>query len=164
MSNNTFVTSSGEKGVVRWATVDDAHDIAVMELESAKYENREEPIVISPEDFTKYWQWRLSSNDCPTIVARGEKLLMGFLSFEKTIRDGFIMALYINPVYMRLGVGTVLLGTAENLVRHEQGKGLYVDVEIRNLRGIKFYEKLGFVVDGMKSYHLIKMHKEVEGA
>jgi len=164
MNSNKITIKTGEVAELRWAVIEDAHDIAVMELESATYENREEPIVISVEDFTRYWQWRLHSNECPTVVVRGEKMLMGFLSFEKNIKDGFIMALYINPVYMRMGVGTILVGTAENLVRSQHGKGLYVDVEIRNLNGLSFYKKLGFVEDGMASYHLIKMYKEVNDA
>ncbi len=162
--SNTFLLKNGELVMLRWANAYDAHNIAVMELASAEYENRVEPIGLTEEAFTNYWTWRLNSHDCPTLVVCDVKQVMGFLSFEKTIASGEIMALYISPNYMHMGIGSILVKTAQDLVLKQGGTALHVDVEIGNATGLLFYEKLGFIKVGMKNDHLIIMKKELSNA
>ena len=95
------------------------------------------------------------------MLACGAKSVYGFLTFKNEIKLGQILALYIDPLYMKHGIGTVLMQTAEHMVRQKGGNAMMVDVEVLNDGGIAFYEKLGFVKTVRKLDHLIVMKKEI---
>ncbi len=64
MSEKTTLTLKNKETVtLRWAEPADAGAIVKLELESALYENRAEPITISEFEFTKYWEERLKGDN-----------------------------------------------------------------------------------------------------
>lgn len=146
---------------LRWAEVRDAAAIVKLELESAKYENRAEPITISPEEFTKIWEERLNGENYKTVLVCGANKLYGFLTFVNEIKLGQVLALYIAPGYMRLGIGLNLMRVAEQMVILKGGKSIEVEVETKNSGGLIFYENLGLKRLGYVNDHLIKMKKEL---
>ena len=90
--------------------------------------------------------------------------LYGFLTFKNEIESGKILALYIDPLYMRLGIGKLLLQTAEQMVRMKGGSSIEVDVEVLNKGAISFYTSLQFAKVSVKLDHLIVMRKEFYNA
>ncbi|MBQ3883567.1 N-acetyltransferase [Succinivibrio sp.] len=162
MSEKTTLTlKNKEKVTIRWAEIKDARTIVRLELESALYENRAEPITISEAEFTKYWEERLSGDNYKTLLVCGANRLYGFLTFVNEIKLGQVLALYIDPAYMRLGIGSNLMRIAEQMVILKGGKSIEVEVETQNKGGLVFYENLGLKRVGYVNDHLIKMVKEL---
>lgn len=150
--------------MVRWAELKDAHLIASLELRSAEYENRAQPFTLTESQFTSLWMDRLKSDEFKTMIAYGAKCVYGFLTFKKDIRLGKVLALYVDPPFMRLGVGKVLLETAFEMVKLKGGRFIEVDVERLNNGAITFYESLLFKKVSVKLDHLIVMRKEIQNA
>lgn len=146
---------------LRWAQVTDADNIARLELSSAHFEHRAHPFTFTHPQFAKLWETRIKGDELKTMLACGAKSIYGFLTFKNDIKFGQILALYIDPLYMHYGIGTVLMQTAEHMVKQQGGRSMQVDVEVLNEGGIAFYEKLGFVKTVMKLDHLIVMKKEI---
>ncbi len=164
MSETTLTLKNHEVVSLRWAKTEDAAAIVELELKSAKYENRLEPINLSPADFTKFWVERLNSGSYKTVLVCGAKGIYGFLTFVNEIKLGKVLALYIAPEYMRLGVGSNLMRVAEQMVMLKGGRSIEVDVETGNSGGMIFYEALGLKKIGHIADHLIKMKKELSDA
>ena len=146
MKNNTVFVKGNLKVHIRWANVTDASNIARLELNASHYENRKEPFTFTHPQFTALWENRLSDEN------------------YRTIESGKILALYIDPLYMRLGIGKLLLQTAEQMVRIKGGSSIEVDVEVLNKRAISFYTSLQFAKVSVKLDHLIVMRKEFYNA
>ncbi|WP_202108170.1 GNAT family N-acetyltransferase [Succinivibrio dextrinosolvens] len=161
MAETTITLKNKDVVTLRWAEVKDAAAIVKLELESAKYENRAEPINLPPEEFTKYWEERLNGENYKTVLVCGANKLYGFLTFVNEIKLGQILALYIEPEYMRLGIGSNLMKIAEQMVLLKGGHSIEVDVETKNSGGLIFYENLGLKRIGYINDHLIKMKKEL---
>ncbi len=161
MAETTITLKNKDVVTLRWAEVKDAAAIVKLELESAKYENRAEPINLHPEEFTKYWEERLNGENYKTVLVCGANKLYGFLTFVNEIKLGQILALYIEPEYMRLGIGSNLMKIAEQMVLLKGGHSIEVDVETKNSGGLIFYENLGLKRIGYINDHLIKMKKEL---
>lgn len=164
MKNNTVFVKGNLKVYIRWANVTDASNIARLELNASHYENRKEPFTFTHPQFTALWENRLSDENYRTVLACGAKNLYGFLTFKNEIESGKILALYIDPLYMRLGIGKLLLQTAEQMVRIKGGSSIEVDVEVLNKRAISFYTSLQFAKVSVKLDHLIVMRKEFYNA
>lgn len=164
MKNNTVFVKGNLKVHIRWANVTDASNIARLELNASHYENRREPFTFTHPQFTALWENRLSDENYRTVLACGVKNLYGFLTFKNEIESGKILALYIDPLYMRLGIGKLLLQTAEQMVRIKGGSSIEVDVEVLNKRAISFYTSLQFAKVSVKLDHLIVMRKEFYNA
>ena len=160
---SSSVTLKGGLNVkVRWAKVEDAARIARLELNSSVYENRSVPFNYTHPQFTKLWEQRLSQeNEYKTVIATGPTRIYGFITFKSRIEDGYILALYIDPLYMRHGIGTLLMKTAEQMVLMSGGKKLKVDVEMLNNGAMTFYRSLHFSKVSVKLEHLIEMEKEL---
>jgi ribosomal protein S18 acetylase RimI-like enzyme len=162
MSEKTTLTlKNNETVTLRWAEPADAGAIVKLELESALYENRAEPITISEFEFTKYWEERLKGDNYKTVLVCGANRIYGFLTFVNEIKLGKVLALYIDPSYMRLGIGSNLMRIAEQMVSLKGGKTIEVEVETKNRGGLIFYENLGLKRVGYINDHLIKMVKEL---
>ncbi len=146
---------------LRWARVDDAQNIAVLELASAEYENRQMPLLFSAEDFTDIWVERIRSGQYQTLVCEKDGVLLGFLAFYHQLKRGEICCLYISPKYFRQGVGKKLMRAATLLVRKAHGKKLQVEVEVLNYGAQAFYRSLHFRSQSVKLTHLIVMIKEL---
>ena len=146
---------------VRWATPEDASAIARVELSSSRFENRAHPFTFTHPQFTSLWVNRLKEGNYKTVLAFGAKTLYGFITFKDEIELGKILALYIDPLYMRHGIGKVLIQTAEQMVKMKGGVHIEVDVEVLNKGAISFYESLHFSHVSVKLGHLIVMRKEI---
>ncbi|MGN1281540.1 MAG: GNAT family N-acetyltransferase [Succinivibrio sp.] len=164
MASNTVVLKGNLKVRIRWAQHDDASDIARLELDSSRFENRAVPFMFTHQQFTSLWENRLSEQNYKTVLACGAKSLYGFITFKDKIESGKILALYIDPLYMRHGIGRMLLQTAEQMVRLKGGCSLEVDVEVLNNGAIEFYRSLHFKKVSVKLDHLIVMRKELYNA
>ena len=111
--------------------------------------------------FTKLWKDRLKSDLFKTILVYEAKAICGFLTFKEAIEDGKILALYVDPIFMRHGVGKLLLSTAIEMVELKGGKQIEVEVEVLNNGAITFYESLLFHKVSVKLEHLFVMKKEL---
>lgn len=161
MAETTITLKNKDTVKLRWAEVKDAAAIVKLELESAEYENRAEPINLPPGEFTKFWEERLNGENYKTVLVCGANKIYGFLTFVNEIKLGQILALYIAPEYMRLGMGSNLMKIAEQMVLLKGGHSIEVDVETKNSGGLIFYENLGLKRIGYINDHLIKMKKEL---
>ena len=74
---------------------------------------------------------------------------------------GKILALYVDPIFMRHGVGKLLLSTAIEMVELKGGRQIEVEVEVLNNGAITFYESLLFHKVSVKLEHLFVMKKEL---
>jgi ribosomal protein S18 acetylase RimI-like enzyme len=75
----------------------------------------------------------------------GERL-SGFVCVEYQAwnRLGQLQGLAVDPAFKRLGIASELVHWAEEFVRAEGGRGLYVDTPVTNEVGRSFYEALGY--------------------
>ncbi|MBO6257859.1 MAG: GNAT family N-acetyltransferase [Succinivibrio sp.] len=149
---------------VRWATPSDCALMASLELDSSRYEKRFQPIDLTLSDFSALWKERLNSREYAAILAFSDDKLCGFLSFRGEIRDGFIAALYVEPAFFRMKVGTLLVNVAEVMVRRLKGLSLRAEVQEHNDSAIHFYRSLHFVRTPVKLAHMIVMEKEFTNA
>ncbi|MCR5084290.1 MAG: GNAT family N-acetyltransferase [Succinivibrionaceae bacterium] len=148
---------------LRWAQDSDCGAIARVELDSAEYECRREPIGLGVVEFATVWRGRLSSGTHKVVVCcRGESLL-GFISLAQSIDQGYINALYVAPESMRQGVGQRLVNQAADLVRAHGGTRLIAEVEPLNEGGARFYENLGFFRVRQLPSGLILFFKSLQG-
>ena len=79
-------------------------------------------------------------------VSEVEDRLSGFVSVEyrKWNRLGQLQGLAVDPAFKRRGIASDLVHRAEEFVRGEGGRGLYVDTPVTNELGRSFYEALGY--------------------
>jgi ribosomal protein S18 acetylase RimI-like enzyme len=79
-------------------------------------------------------------------VCESEERLSGFVSVEyrEWNRLGQLQGLAVDPVLKRRGIASELVHRAEEFVRVEGGRGLYVDTPVTNDPGRSFYEALGY--------------------
>ena len=150
---------------LRWAVLSDSSAIAMLEFRSCAYEKRQSPMLMGPDEICALWRNRLTQEGNSTILAcvedKGKERVVGFLTFRGVIRDGKIHALYIEPAFMRRGIGRFLLDTAGHIVRMQGGTELEVHVEMLNYGAQAFYRTLRFCASGVRSGHLIIMTKEI---
>lgn len=149
---------------VRWANPSDCSLIASLELDSSRYEKRFSPIDLSLSEFSAIWKNRLISGEYMAILAFSDDKLSGFLSFRGQIREGFIAALYVEPSFFRMKVGTLLINVAENMVRRQKGNVLRAEVQEHNDGALRFYRSLHFEQTPVKLAHMIVMEKELTNA
>jgi ribosomal protein S18 acetylase RimI-like enzyme len=64
-------------------------------------------------------------------------------------RVGEIWGIYITPDYWRRGVGRMLVGEAEHILRSRSYNEVVLWVLADNAAARRFYEKMGFALDGM---------------
>ena len=79
-------------------------------------------------------------------VCEVEERLSGFVCVEyrEWNRLGQIQGLAVDPAHKRRGIASDLVRCAEQFVRREGGRGLYVDTPVTNEIGRSFYEALGY--------------------
>lgn len=146
---------------LRLAQVEDAYDLAKLELESARFEPRQTPLDIPLPDFAKTWKSRIRTSEFTVILAENAQGLMGFVALKGKIKEGFIGALYIAPLFFRQGVGRHLVLLSEEFVILSGGNKLSLDVEMLNIGAIAFYKSLSFAPKAVKSTHLMVFIKEL---
>ena len=79
-------------------------------------------------------------------VCEAEERLSGFVCVEyrEWNRLGQLQGLAVEPALKRRGIASELVHRAEEFVRAEGGRGLYVDTPVTNEIGRSFYEALGY--------------------
>jgi len=79
-------------------------------------------------------------------VCEVEEHLSGFVCVEyrEWNRLGQLQGLAVDPALKRRGIASDLVHRAEEFVRAEGGRGLYVDTPVTNKIGRSFYEALGY--------------------
>ena len=79
-------------------------------------------------------------------VCEVEERLSGFVCVEyrRWNRLGQLQGLAVDPALKRRGIASELVHRAEEFVRGEGGRGLYVDTPVTNETGRGFYEALGY--------------------
>jgi len=79
-------------------------------------------------------------------VCEAEERLSGFVcvQYREWNRLGQLQGLAVDPALKRRGIAADLVHRAEEFVRAEGGRGLYVDTPVTNETGRSFYEALGY--------------------
>jgi ribosomal protein S18 acetylase RimI-like enzyme len=79
-------------------------------------------------------------------ICEVEERLSGFVCVEyrEWNRLGQMQGLAVEPALKRRGIASELVHRAEEFVRAEGGRGLYVDTPVTNESGRSFYEALGY--------------------
>jgi len=88
----------------------------------------------------------LPGTRCKVCVCEAEDCLSGFVSVEyrEWNRLGQLQGLAVNPDLKRRGIASELVHCAEEFVRREGGRGLYVGTPVTNEIGRSFYVALGY--------------------
>jgi ribosomal protein S18 acetylase RimI-like enzyme len=66
------------------------------------------------------------------------------VEYREWNRLGQLQGLAVDPALKRRGIASALVRRAEEFVRREGGRGLYVDTPVTNEIGRRFYEALGY--------------------
>ena len=112
-------------------------------------------------------QYFLTHPHCSCWIAEHpEDKLAGFVIFERSNRQGravgHIVTLDIDPVERRRGLGTLLMRTAEDQLKHEGAGVLSLEVAENNPAAQQFYRSLGFESRGrIAKYYGGKVDAEV---
>jgi ribosomal protein S18 acetylase RimI-like enzyme len=79
-------------------------------------------------------------------VSEVEERLSGFVCVEYREWNGLgqLQGLAVDPAFKRRGIASALVRRAEQFVRREGGRGLYMDTPVTNEIGRSFYEALGY--------------------
>jgi ribosomal protein S18 acetylase RimI-like enzyme len=79
-------------------------------------------------------------------ICEVEERLSGFVCVEyrEWNRLGQMQGLAVDPALKRRGIASSLVRRAEEFVRSEGGRGLYVDTPVTNEIGRSFYEAMGY--------------------
>jgi len=77
-------------------------------------------------------------------VADGEAIGFLYIEFYAWNQLSQIQGLAVDPDFHRRGIASALVARAEEFARSKHARGVYVDTPIKNTRGRKFYEALGY--------------------
>lgn len=99
-------------------------------------------------------------------VATGSLRVLGFASLTPGRSDGAaeLDALFVDPAFMRRGIGRALLDDALALARARGCQRIEVTA---NPRALEFYVKMGFVDDGIEKTQFgpgLRMHLDVRAS
>ncbi|CDZ76505.1 Phosphinothricin N-acetyltransferase [Legionella massiliensis] len=142
--------------IIRLATLQDAQAIARVHIRSWQKMYSEfipETILdnLSVDERTQQWQ-QLLEEQVKILVLEIDNQIVGFASIC-TFRDfmadqsmGEISAIYLDPDYWRLGLGTKLCWAALTELENSGYKTVFLWVLKDNLQACKFYEALGFTL------------------
>ncbi len=169
--------------VVRWATVEDAHDIAVVHVEAWRVAYREllpHDVLeaLSVDDRAAGWfRWLTRSlSSEPTddetgpvhrlIVACVDGSLIGWASFGNgrdagEVHRGELAGLYVHPEKWGHEAGAALLGRAEEELSSSGLREPYLWVLEGNERAISFYERHGWMPDGGEKWMAVGAGNEL---
>ena len=145
---------------VRQATPADARKIAQIHVETwrATYRGQMPDAVLDNWDVEKraaFWNTHLTSHPSGTFVAEFNHEVIGFCDLIPS-RDkdsnpgetGEIAAIYVQPEFWRKGAGDVLCRFALRVARLQKFTSVTLWVLTSNMPARKFYEALGFSLDG----------------
>ena len=142
--------------IVAPAVLDHVQSIASIHVRSwqSAYTNIVDARILhgmSIENRIQSWRAILVHNESQTLVATVDGQVLGFVSFgecrdqDASFEDAEIWALYVDPKMWRQGIGRALMRRAIQELRDRGKSKTLLWVFSRNLRGIGFYQALGFV-------------------
>jgi ribosomal protein S18 acetylase RimI-like enzyme len=140
----------------RSATIEDAAALANIEIKSMQSAYREFMPAAHLEkmdviDLTQRWKGFLqSAPDDRVVVAVHEETVIGFVRAGKTREEtvGFIFDLFLLPEYWGAGIGKALMGKAMEIFRDFNFTSAKLYAYCDNVRAIRFYEGLGWALNG----------------
>ncbi len=109
--------------------------------------------------FTDAWSEKailgtLEQEQAMILLAYEDRLLIGYLILYYVLEDGEIARIAVDDAYRRQGVATKMLRELESLCADNGVSKLLLDVRESNMVARSFYEKQGFVQDGVrKNYY-----------
>lgn len=167
MLNHTLSESSPvtpHQFKLRRATLEDITNLCIVELKAIKDEQRMHPFNMSLSELTSVWKMRLKSGKFDIVVAvdaLNNDRLVGFIALQApSHHEAFLQAIYVDPLYYRRKVGTMLMALCDKLCKLRFCPVLRLHVEPLNRNGLSFYKKLGFTVTNRKFHHLNILVKE----
>ena len=140
----------------RSAIIEDAAAIANIEIKSIQYAYQDFMPAAHLEkmdviDLTQRWAGALQSTaDDRVVVAVHEETVIGFVRAGKTndVNVGFITYLFLLPEYWGAGIGKALMGKAMEIFRDFNFTSANLYAYRDNVRAIRFYEGLGWTLNG----------------
>lgn len=105
--------------------------------------------------FTDAWSERaiwetLDQNQTMILLAYEDKKLIGYLIIYFVLEEGEIARIAVDEIYRRQGVASRMLREVEYLCEYNGVNKLLLDVRESNESAGRFYEKHGFVRDGIR--------------
>lgn len=135
--------------MVRWATVEDAQDLADAQVSSWQ----KAYTGIFPESYLSgldrgaraHW-WRRHIDGGASVLVNGSERVVGFCSLGTSDDEGWgeIFAIYVHPEYWGDGYGYELLLAGEEELRERSHERALLWVLEANERGRRFYERQGW--------------------
>ena len=145
---------------VRQATPADARKIAQIHVETwrAAYRGQMPDAILDALDADKraiFWNDHLAAESNGTLVVESENAIIGFCDLVPS-RDrdsnpkqvGEIAAIYVQPEFWRKGAGGALCRFALRAARLQKYLSVTLWVLASNAAARKFYEAMGFSLDG----------------
>jgi ribosomal protein S18 acetylase RimI-like enzyme len=145
---------------VRQATIADVRRIAQIHVETWRtaYRGQMPDAVLDNLDVEKraaFWHTHLTSQPLGTFVAEFDQKIIGFCDLIPT-RDkdsnpdevGEIAAIYVQPEFWRKGAGDALCRFSLRAARLQKYISVTLWVLTSNVAARKFYEAMGFSLDG----------------
>lgn len=80
--------------------------------------------------------------------------IIGFLNGSWVLDQGELLNIAVSEKYRRQGLAEMLLKTLENFFAENNVKTIYLEVREKNQSALSFYEKQGFIKNGLrKNYY-----------
>lgn len=81
---------------------------------------------------------------------RGSRVLAGYAVFRLAADEMDILKIAVKPEFRRRGLATCLMKALIQSARKEQCVKVFLEVRRSNAAAIRLYEKLGFVIQGVR--------------
>ena len=108
---------------------------------------------LSVSDRAAMWTQIIGEHSAQILLTKREEQIVGFVSFgasrdtDAAPNSFEIQAIYVNPSDWSTGIGNELMQTAIAHIKANEAKLLTLWVLADNVRAIRFYEKLGLVLE-----------------
>jgi len=76
--------------------------------------------------------------------------VVGIVSVDEQGMYGRVFSIAVREAYQGLGIGTQLMKSVIDVFHRKKIKNIVLEVRKRNIRAIRFYQRLGFVVTGIE--------------
>jgi len=76
--------------------------------------------------------------------------VVGIVSVDEQGMYGRVFSIAVREAYQGLGIGTQLMKSVIDVFHRKKIKNIVLEVRRRNIRAIRFYQRLGFVVTGIE--------------
>ena len=119
--------------------------VEVLEIERLTFEEPWSAAAFSVE---------LKKSLCLVAQEDKNKKIIGYIICSKIIEEGHILNIAVKHGERGKGVGRLLLEECIKILKEEGIKSIYLEVRRSNIKAIKFYQKFGFQIVGIrKNYY-----------